>query len=247
MAKMTFEEWFMTQPWHHRLSPEQKEYVRVAERDAWIASEREMESELSALRETQIPLLKRAASMLAMLADRDTKGRRTIDEFADELNEMRLRLEKTPPSALRETQKAREAAVLKLAAVHFPHTDMQHRLVCDCGLQVGSAGKWYQHICSLKPDSALDDLLREARREALDANMPCGHPQRYRTGIAGKTDAEWLQMECDECLVCERGRLIREARLAEAEWWFDSWDGEQIHGCSERLAALRAPLEPEGK
>ena len=38
--------------------------------------------------------IKRAAAMLPMLADdRDTKGRKTIDDFADELNELRIELD----------------------------------------------------------------------------------------------------------------------------------------------------------
>jgi len=35
----------------------------------------------------------------------------------------------------------------------------------------------------------------------------------------------------------------REVRLQEAEWWFDNWDGENIPGCMERLAKLRAPAK----
>ena len=61
------------------------------------------------------------------------------------------------PTAIEEVVRV----ILKQAATHFPHTDMQHRLVCDCGLEVGSAGKWYQHICALKPDfTAILPILR---------------------------------------------------------------------------------------
>jgi hypothetical protein len=40
-------------------------------------------------------------------------------------------------------------------------------------------------------------------------------------------------------------RLLAEARLEEAEWWYEAWDGEQIHGCSERLAELRRAAKGE--
>jgi hypothetical protein len=53
-----------------------------------------------------LPAIKRAAAMLPMLADRDPIGRKTIDDFADELNELRLELEsavhQSPVEALRE-------------------------------------------------------------------------------------------------------------------------------------------------
>jgi hypothetical protein len=66
----------------------------------------------------------------------------------------------TPPKPPAETKPGKEAAydlpkamwnrALDLAAKHFPHTDLQGKLVCDCGKEVGSAGKWHQHILSFR-------------------------------------------------------------------------------------------------
>ena len=55
-----------------------------------------MEALANSGRELQVrcyQAIKRAAAMLPMLADRDTKGRKTIDDFADELNELRIELD----------------------------------------------------------------------------------------------------------------------------------------------------------
>ena len=39
--------------------------------------------------------------------------------------------------------------------------------------------------------------------------------------------------------------LLAEARLEEAERWYESWDGEDIHGRGKRLAELRSAVKGE--
>jgi hypothetical protein len=72
------------------------------------AAERALESLIDAEAEKRakereaevIPVLKRAAAMLAMLADRAPAVRKTIDDFADDVNELRVRLEANRLAAL---------------------------------------------------------------------------------------------------------------------------------------------------
>lgn len=59
------------------------------------------------------------------------------------------------------------------------------------------------------------EYVQQRVQKWLDTQMKCGHPQRYRAGIDGKTDAEWLKLECDECLICERDRIVQQ-RVDEA-------------------------------
>lgn len=65
-------------------------------------------------------------------------------------------------SALREMQKAREAALIEMAAIVAGNT------ITEEGRSEALATIVMRSVRELRPDSALDDLLREARREALE-------------------------------------------------------------------------------
>ena len=56
------------------------------------AHDAELKAQFAAVMEKVNPMLKRAAAMLGMLADRDPKGRKTIEDFADEIHNFRLGL-----------------------------------------------------------------------------------------------------------------------------------------------------------
>jgi hypothetical protein len=78
---------------------------------------------------------------------------------------------------------------LREAAKHFPHTDLQNQLVCDCGQSVGSAGKWYQHILALSPDAIRrveehDQSTREKYRADLIAEGWIGPVQAERVAAS---------------------------------------------------------------
>src|SRR5882757_5929534 len=87
---MTFEEWERDHSWIV------KELAAVQRKIVWVAATAQRDEEVSKLvtliRQSHADI-KRAAAMLAMLAERDGKGRKTIDDFADALNEHRIQLE----------------------------------------------------------------------------------------------------------------------------------------------------------
>ena len=108
------------------------------------------------------------------------------------------------------------------------------------------------------------EYVQQRVQKWLDTQMKCGHPQRYRAGIDGKTDAEWLKLECDECLICERDRIVQQrvdaAVLAEAEWWgarqlspcsIEQYErGANCDGCARIVAArfrVGKPVTPRGE
>lgn len=67
-----------------------------AAEDVWELVDAELaeaKAQIADLRERVLPSIKRAAAMLPMLAARGIQGRKTIDDFADELNELRIALE----------------------------------------------------------------------------------------------------------------------------------------------------------
>jgi len=67
-----------------------------------------------------LPLLQRAASMLAMLAVRDPQGRKTIDDFADELHETCLKIKAMRAQASVAEQPTPQTGEYLCGACHSP-------------------------------------------------------------------------------------------------------------------------------
>lgn len=78
--------------------------------------------------------------------------------------------------------------------------------------------------------------LERARRivKAVDATFESSERLRLSQWNAPDERVEIIA----SIIAAELGAVAKDAQREEAKWWFDSWDGEQIHGCSERLKEL---------